>query len=200
MGMATATNLDGPHTVLPVSHPLFGAPVARGLLSHLPHLDMDSTVTIPMAMAFTTLMLLTSLHLPSLHLPSLPLLKLVSVLEVIPVVPLLFPTEALKVFVAKGLPKLKLKLNPDTVTMATPPMVTTATNKHGPQSVFPVSHPNVLAAVASDLLKLNLDTVIMDTPPTVDIMDTPILVESPDILPVPLTPTEVPKVLASKMQ
>ena len=172
--VSMATNSNGPHTVFPVSHPLFGAPVARGPLSLLPHPDMDSTVTIPMAMAFTTLMLLMLLHQPSLHLPSLPLLKLVSVLEVIPVVPLLFPTEALKVFVARGLLKLKLKLNLDTVTMATPLTVTTATNKHGPQSVFPVSPPNVSAAVASDLLKLNLDTVIMATPDTtVDIMDTP---------------------------
>merc|ERR1712147_280137 len=116
MGMATAKT-NGPHSVLPLSHPLYGAPVARDPLSHLPNPDTDSTVIIPMHMAFTTLMWLMSLHLSSLHLPSLPLLKLVSVLEVIPVVPLLIPTEALKVFVAKGLPKLNL----DMVIMATPP-------------------------------------------------------------------------------
>merc|ERR1719148_527689 len=115
--MVTATNSNGPHTVLPVSHPLFGAPVVRGPLSLLLNpTDTDSMVTILMLMAFTTLMpmdimllmslmSLMSLHLPSLHLPSLPLLLLVSVLEAIPVVPLLIPTEALKVFVARGLPK-----------------------------------------------------------------------------------------------
>merc|ERR1711935_479299 len=107
MVMATVTNSNGPHTVLPVSHPLFGAPVARGPLNPM---DTDSTVTILMLMAFTILMpmdimLLMSLHLPLLHLPSLPLLLLVSVLEAIPVVPLLILTEALKVFVARGLPK-----------------------------------------------------------------------------------------------
>ena len=49
-----------------------------------------------------------------------------------------------------------------------------ATNLDGPQSVLPVSPPNVSAAVASGQLKLNLDTVIMATPDTtVDIMDTP---------------------------
>merc|ERR1712008_378863 len=114
MVMATVTNSNGPHTVLPVSHPLFGAPVARGPLSLLLNpTDTDSTVTILMLMAFTTLMpmdimslmSLMSLHLPSLHLPSPPLLLQVSVLEAIPVVPLLILTEALKVFVARGLPK-----------------------------------------------------------------------------------------------
>merc|ERR1712021_249429 len=117
MVMATVTNSNGPHTVLPVSHPLFGALVARGPLSLLLNpTDTDSTVTILMLMAFTTLMpmdimslmslmLLMSLHLPSLHLPSPPLLLLVSVLEAIPGVPLLILTEALKVFVARGLPK-----------------------------------------------------------------------------------------------
>merc|ERR1712021_131844 len=114
MVMATVTNSNGPHTVLPVSHPLFGAPVARGPLSLLLNpMDTDSMVTILMLMAFTTLMpmdimslmSLMSLPLPLLHLPSLPLLLLVLVLEVIPVVPLLILTEALKVFVARGLPK-----------------------------------------------------------------------------------------------
>merc|ERR1711935_1215987 len=111
MVMATVTNSNGPHTVLPVSHPLFGAPVARGPLSLLLNpMDMDSTVTILMLMAFTILMpmdimSLMSLPLPLLHLPFLPLLLLVSVLEAIPVAPLLILTEALKVFVARGLPK-----------------------------------------------------------------------------------------------
>merc|ERR1712085_214570 len=104
MVMATVTNSNGPHTVLPVSHPLFGAPVARGPLSLLLNpMDMDSTVTILMIMAFTILMpmdimSLMSLHLPLLHLPFLPLLLLVSVLEAIPVAPPLILTEALKVF------------------------------------------------------------------------------------------------------
>jgi hypothetical protein len=177
------------------------------------------------------------LHQPSLHLPSLPLLKLVSVLEVIPVAPLLLWAEAPKVLakdllkklpllkmikfteldttamldelsgvpVARGPLKLNLKLMLIMVMEVTTAMVSTgmatAINLHGPQSVVPVSPPNVSAAVASGQLKLNLDTVIMDTPPTVDIMDTPTLEVSPDILPVPLTPTEVSKVLAaSKMQ
>merc|ERR1711956_105834 len=92
-GMATVTNSNGPHTVLPVSHPLFGVPVARGPLSlQLNPMDTDSTVTIPMLMAFTilmpmdimSLMSLMSLHLPLLHLPFLPLLLLVSVSEAIP--------------------------------------------------------------------------------------------------------------------
>merc|ERR1712238_465377 len=104
--MATVTNSNGPHTVLPVSHPLFGAPVARGPLSHLLNpTDTDSTVTTLMLMDIMSLMSLMSLHLPSLHLPSPPLLLLVSVLEAIPAVPLLILTEALKVFVARGLPK-----------------------------------------------------------------------------------------------
>merc|ERR1712129_665761 len=111
MVMATVTNSNGPHTVLPVSHPLFGAPGARGPLSlQLNPMDTDSTVTILMLMAFTILMpmdimSLMSLHLLLLHLPSLPLLLQVSVLEAIPVVPPLILTEALKVFVARGLPK-----------------------------------------------------------------------------------------------
>merc|ERR1712008_142492 len=105
MVMATVTNSNGPHTVLPVSHPLFGAPVARGPLSlQLNPMDTDSTATILMLMDIMSLMSLMSLHLPSLHLPSPPLLLLVSVLEAIPVVPLLILTEALKVFVARGLP------------------------------------------------------------------------------------------------
>merc|ERR1711956_175069 len=102
-GMATVTNSNGPHTVLPVSHPLFGVPVARGPLSlQLNPMDTDSTVTIPMLMDIMSLMSLMSLPLPLLHLPFLPLLLLVLVLEVIPVVPLLILTEALKVFVARG--------------------------------------------------------------------------------------------------
>merc|ERR1712129_116633 len=133
MVMATVTNSNGPHTVLPVSHPLFGAPVARGPLSLLLNpMDMDSTVTILMLMAFTILMpmdimSLMSLHLPLLHLPSLPLLLLVSVLEAIPVVPPLILTEALKVFVARG-PQKKLPLlkmikftEPDTTAMLDKP-------------------------------------------------------------------------------
>merc|ERR1711935_1022781 len=113
MVMATVTNSNGPHTVLPVSHPLFGAPVARGQLSLLLNpMDTDFTVTIPMLMAFTilmpmdimSLMSLMSLHLQLLHLPSLPLLLLVLVLEVVPLLILLILTEALKVFVARGLP------------------------------------------------------------------------------------------------
>merc|ERR1712008_331261 len=98
--MATVTNSNGPHTVLPVSHPLFGAPVARGPLSlQLNPMDTDSTVTIPMLMAFTILMpmdIMSLMSLMSLH------LLLLLVLEVIPVVPLLILTEALKVFVARG--------------------------------------------------------------------------------------------------
>jgi hypothetical protein len=54
------------------------------------------------------------------------------------------------------------------------------------------------------MLNLHMVTVIMDTPPTADTTDTDIMdtdfEESPDILLVPLTPSEVPKVLASKMQ
>merc|ERR1712129_692176 len=128
MVMATVTNSNGPHTVLPVSHPLFGSPVARGPLSlQLNPMDTDSTVTILMLMAFTILMPMDIMSLMSLHLPSLPLLLLVLVLEVIPVVPLLILTEALKVFVARGLPK-KLPLlkmikftEPDTTAMLDKP-------------------------------------------------------------------------------
>merc|ERR1712086_1152006 len=99
MGMATVTNSNGPHTVLPVSHPLFGVPVARGPLSlQLNPMDTDSMVTILTLMAFTILMPMDIMSLMLLHLPSLPLLLLVSVLEAIPVVPLLILTEALKVF------------------------------------------------------------------------------------------------------
>merc|ERR1712021_37671 len=136
MVMATVTNSNGPHTVLPVSHPLFGAPVARGPLSlQLNPMDTDSTVTILMLMAFTilmpmdimSLMSLMSLHLPLLHLPFLPLLLLVLVLEAIPVVPPLILTEALKVFVARGplkkLPLLKMIkfTEPDTTAMLDKP-------------------------------------------------------------------------------
>merc|ERR1711935_130133 len=112
MVMATVTNSNGPHTVLPGSHPLFGAPVARGPLSlQLTPMDTDSTVTILMLMAFTilmpmdimSLMSLMSLPLPLLHLPSLPLLLVLEVIPVVPLLPLLILTEALKVFVARGL-------------------------------------------------------------------------------------------------
>merc|ERR1719362_2126959 len=131
--MATATNSNGPHTVLPVSHPLSGAPVARGPLSLLPNpTDTDSTVTIPMPMAFTILMSmdimsLMSLNLLSLHLPSLTSLLPLLVLEATPVVPLLILTEVLKVFVAKGplkkLPLLKMIkfTEPDTTAMLDKP-------------------------------------------------------------------------------
>jgi len=148
------------------------------------------------------IMSLMSLHLPSPHLPSLTSLLLLLVSEATLVVPLLILTEALKVFVARGplkkLPLLKMTkfTEPDTTAMLDKPSgdsprsrgllklnlklmlimvmeVTTATNSNGPVSVFPVSPPNVSAAVASGQLKLNLDTDIMDTPPTVDIMDTP---------------------------
>ena len=89
--------------------------------------------------------------------------------------------------------------------LPTPSTVTTATNLDGPHSALPVSPPLSGVPVARGPLMLNLDMdtvmVIMDTPPTADIMDTPILEQvSPDILPVPLTHTEVSKVLASKMQ
>merc|ERR1740123_714716 len=133
MVMATVTNSDGPHTVLPDSNPQSGEPVARGPLSLLPNpMDTDSTVTIPMPMAFTTLMpmdimSLMSLHLPLPHLPLLTSLLLLLVLEVTLVVPLLILTEALKVFVANGplkkLPLLKMIkfTEPDTTAMLDKP-------------------------------------------------------------------------------
>merc|ERR1711997_318105 len=133
MGMATATNLDGPQSVVLVSPPLSGAPVASGPLSLLPNpTDTDSMVTIPMPMAFTTLMptdimSLMSLNLSSLHLPLLTSLLLLLVLEATPVAPLLILTEALKVFVAKDLlkklPPLKMIkfTEPDTTAMLDKP-------------------------------------------------------------------------------
>merc|ERR1712210_808 len=141
MGMAMATNLHGPQSVVPVSPLNVSADVANGLLSLLPSpMDTDSTVTIPMPMAFTTLMpmdimSLMSLHLLLPHLPLLTFLLLLLVLEVILVVPLLILTEAPKVFVARGLPKiLKLQLKnlqPQLPTLLLPTptgAVTTATN------------------------------------------------------------------------
>merc|ERR1712010_369052 len=94
--------------------------------------DTDSTVTIPMPMAFTTLMpmdimLLMSLNLSSLHLPLLTSLLPLLVLEATPVAPLLILTEALKVFVAKDLlkklPPLKMIkfTEPDTTAMLDKP-------------------------------------------------------------------------------
>merc|ERR1712008_645886 len=139
-----------------------------------------------------SLMSLMSLHMPSLHLPSPPLLLQVSVLEAIPGVPLLILTEALKVFVARGplkkLPLLKMIkfTEPDTTAM--------------------LDKPSGDSPRLRGKLMLNLDTVtvIMDTPPTADTTDMDIMdtdfEESPDILLIPLTPSEVPKVLASKMQ
>merc|ERR1719319_1237825 len=95
-------------------------------------MDTDSTVTIPMPMAFTTLMpmdimSLMSLHLPLPHLPSLTSLLPLLVLEATLVVPLLILTEALKVFVAKGplkkQPLLKMLkfTEPDTTAMLDKP-------------------------------------------------------------------------------
>merc|ERR1712010_418117 len=137
-GMAMATNLHGPQSVVPVSPLNVSAAVANGPLSLLLNpMDTDSMVTIPMPMAFTTLMPMDimSLHLPSPHLPLLTFPLLLLVLEVIPVVPLLILTEAPKVFVARGLPKipkLQLKnLQPQLPTLLLPTptgAVTTATN------------------------------------------------------------------------
>ena len=56
-GMAMAINLHGPQSVVPVSPLNVLAAVANGPLSLLPNpTDTDSTVTILMPMAFTTLM------------------------------------------------------------------------------------------------------------------------------------------------
>ena len=86
-------------------------------------------------------------------------------------------------------PKLKPKLPPTT-------MVITVTNLTGPATTLPDSPPLFGELVERDLLNQLMD--IMDTP--MDIMDTVMAPESLDILLVPLTPSEAPKVLASKMQ
>merc|ERR1712210_152704 len=85
MGMAMATNLHGPQSVVPVSPLNVSAAVANGPLSLLLNpMDTDSTVTIPMPMAFTPLMPMDimSLHLPLPHLPLLTFPLLLLVLEV----------------------------------------------------------------------------------------------------------------------
>merc|ERR1712244_144091 len=79
-------------------------------------------------------------------------------------------------------PKPKPKLPPTTT-------VITVTNLTGPATTLPDSPPLFGELVERDLLNQLMD-----------IMDTVMALESPDILLVPLTPSEAPKVLASKMQ
>merc|ERR1712244_203011 len=89
----------------------------------------------------------------------------------------------------RGQLKPKPKLTPTTT-------VITVTNLTGPATTLPDSPPLFGELVERD--PLNQLMAIMDAP--MDIMDTVMAPESPDILLVPLTPSEAPKVLASKMQ
>merc|ERR1712244_148893 len=110
------------------------------------------------------------------------------------------PAEADKVFGdSPAKPRGQLKPNPRLKPKPKLPPTTTVitvTNLTGPATTLPDSPPLFGELVERD--PLNQLMAIMDTP--MDIMDTVMAPESPDILLVPLTPSEAPKVLASKMQ
>merc|ERR1719305_366520 len=131
------------------------------LTSLLPLMVLEATPVVPLLILTEALKVFVARG----PLKKLPLLKMIKFTEPDTTAMLDKPSGDSPSPRSRGLLKLNLKLMLIMVME-----VTTATNSNGPVSVFPVSPPNVSAAVASGQLKLNLDTDIMDIPPTVDIM------------------------------